>query len=141
MVINGKLIKGHGVASITLAKQIPLMCESFPDISVCHFGSINLELEVDLIVASYDFRSLPIEWEPNHKEVFDFLRVRLTPINHPPVRAWLYIPHDSFHRKKLNHHELITTKLNIDGISDFRIEIQRPCIELPYSNRRMIVVA
>jgi hypothetical protein len=142
--IMGKVIKGLGAASSTLAHQLPAVEKEFPEISVCHHGSINLELELPLLVLTPDHRTKPIAWVPGNAEateVFDLVRIELeAPLGATAVPAWLYIAHGSPHRRTLNIHEVITTKLNIADVKSCRIKINRQSFQLPFQQCPIVIV-
>lgn len=124
--VKAKLKPGLGVASCTLARQLPLISERFPEVSNCWPGTINLELESPLVVINPDHRTPPIAWTPSGvtTEVFDLVRIELE-FSHVtfPVPAWLYIAHGSPHRKTPTVHEVITQQLDLSGISSCHILI------------------
>lgn len=136
---------GEGAASGNLRVQVPLIADHFPEIRSCHCGTINLVLTHSLIVVKPDFRTPPINWQPQHHpngEIFDILRVMLeAPIGADPVRAWIYIALNSDHRKTPNTHEVIApTFLSLPDHSQCRIVIERNVVELPYRANPTIVV-
>lgn len=136
IVINASITNGLGAATQTLAHQLPLIASEFPEIAVCHRGTINLRLEVPLWVLVPDHRTKPIAWWPGRSktEVFDFVRIELeVPTYASAVPAWLYIPHDSPHRKTIHIQEAITTQLNLTGVESCRIKINRSVLRPPWS--------
>ena len=143
IAIIGKITNGLGAASQTLAHQLPHIANEFPEIAACHRGSINLELEVPLLVLVPDHRTKPIAWIPGNPttEAFDLVRIEFeAPPDAAPVPAWLYIPHGSPHRQTLNIHEVITTQLNLAGVKLCRIKINRPAFQLPFPQFPVVVV-
>ncbi len=113
---SGTVQKGSGTASGNLKIQIPLIAEQFPEISACHPGTINVQLDVkDFRLAASDFITLPIPWRPDHTnpkckgpEVFHFTRIYVQPEGEPRYCAWLYGPQQSPHRKKPGYIEIIS---------------------------------
>ncbi len=142
MQIIGNIRRGCGVATQTLALQLPHIGNEFPEVAACHRGSINLELELPLLVLAPDHRTQPIAWKTGITEVFDFLRIELeAPPDSSPISAWLYIPHDSPHRRTPHIHEVITTtQLNLAGVTMCRIRINRSAFQLPLPQFRALVV-
>jgi len=134
--ITGTIQKGFGGASKNLVTQLPHIAEGFPEVKDCFHGTLNVELEERLLVASPDHRTKPIDWDSaNHPggEVFDILRIRIeAPTGSPTVAAWLYIPHNSDHRKNLRLHEVIAPRLEVSVGQTCTIHIDRPCHSLPY---------
>lgn len=134
---------GEGKAGRTIAIQLPLIAQTFPEIRSCHPGTINLELESPLIIVRPDHRTQPIKWKQNLEigEVFDLVRIRLeTRLGDTVHDAWLYIAHRSEHRKNLSHHELIAPFLKLDGIQEFVVDIMPPCVQLSYRHNPVYVV-
>jgi hypothetical protein len=98
IAIRGKVAKGLGAATSTLALQMPFFADLFPEIRGCHLGSINIDLEQGLRVFNPDFRTPPIPWAGGNGEIFSFLRIGLEiPIGSDSRLAWIYIPHSSPH--------------------------------------------
>ncbi len=143
IAIAGHIRNGIGAATQTLSHQLPYITKEFPEVAVCHYGSINLELEVPLLVLIPDHRTKPIAWQPGNpkKETFGLLRIELeAPCDASAIPAWLYIPQRSPHRRKLRIHEVITTKLNLTGLKLCRIKINRPTFQLPLPLFPLVVV-
>jgi hypothetical protein len=143
IAITGHIRNGIGAATQTLSHQLPYIAKEFPEVAACHRGSINLELEVPLLVLVPDHRTKPIAWLPGNPntETFDFVRIELeAPYDAPAVPAWLYIPHRSPHRRTLHIHEVITTQLNLAGVKLCRIKINRPTFQLPLPLFPLVVV-
>jgi hypothetical protein len=87
-VMRGKVIRGCGVATSTIAKQMPYFVPLFPEIKDCHFGSINILLEQGLRVFKPDYETPPIPWTGPPGKVFSFLRIKIEiPIGSEPRRA------------------------------------------------------
>jgi hypothetical protein len=132
--IEGRVRNHLGKATHNLRLQIPLIESEFPEIKGCYLGSINLELEVPLLVVAPDHRTKPIPWRDNPQEtgVFDFLRIKIeAPIDSAPEPAWLYIPHDSPHRRTPCLHEVIANcRLPIDEGTRCRIWIDPTAIRI-----------
>jgi hypothetical protein len=109
--IDARIVAGMGSAARTLRFQLPHLIKYLPEISDCHCGSINLVLEQPLRVNNPDCTTPPIRWSPRDPtafERFSFLRVAFEcPAGTSPHRAWLYIAHDSPHRRDLFAAELL----------------------------------
>lgn len=136
ITIEGVRCRGLNAAHRNLQKQLPPIVAEFPEIAHCYHGTINVRLDVPLLVLTPDHRSHPIHWDdvefPNG-EVFDFLRIDFeAPLDAKPVRAWLYIPHGSKARWTPNIHEVLAPELSISADARCRVEINRTCIQLPY---------
>jgi hypothetical protein len=143
IAITGQIRNGIGAATQTLSHQLPYIAKEFPEVATCHRGSINLELEVPVIVLIPDHRTKPIAWLPGNAktETFDLVRIELeAPCGASPVPAWLYIPHRSPHRRKFRICEVITRKLNLDDVKSCRIKINRLTFQLPFSLFPLVVV-
>jgi hypothetical protein len=139
----GRIKHGLGAANKTLSLQIPLIAQEFPEIASCHRGSINLELDAPLLVMAPDHRTKPIAWLPNspQTEMFDFLRVQLeAPVDTVAVQAWLYIPHGSPHRRTPCTHEVITSHIDLAGVVQCRIRIDRPAVQIPWGAFPAVIV-
>jgi hypothetical protein len=126
-VINGVVVQGLGAAAKTLAIQIPLIEEEFPEIRCCHRASINIQLKNALRIEDPDYTTGPIPWAGPPGEVFGFLRILLEyPAGATSKRAWIYIPHDSPHRNNRCHVEVIAERMqHIAYGSRCRIHIER----------------
>lgn len=123
--LRGVKTSGFGAASNTLRSQLEIICENYPEIGNCHFGTINVVLESDLIILNPDHRTNEIIWNTSYRaEAFDFLRIELVvPRLQKSYKAWLYIAHNSPHRNRLNFHEIICEK--IDDLADSECVIIR----------------
>lgn len=77
--ISARIVPGLGVAKGTLARQLPLICQNFPEVADCYPGTINLEFEFPLTVTQPDHRTAPLAWTPSGRttEVFDLVRIEL----------------------------------------------------------------
>jgi hypothetical protein len=72
--ISGKIVRGYGWATKYLKLQIPLIAREFPEIDVCHRGSINVLLDTPLRIEHPDHITRRINWKIM-KEVFHFTRI------------------------------------------------------------------
>ena len=124
--LQARIVPGLGVASGTLARQLPLISRGFPEIKGCHPGTINLELARPLIVTKPDHRTAPLAWTPSGRttEVFDLLRIGLE-FDHREriVPAWLYIAHASPHRRTPTIHEVIAEPLDLADVTSCRVHL------------------
>lgn len=109
--VTGIVKKGRNAGHDTFTRQLKLIAPRFPELARDGVrGTINLELDHDLILLNPHFTSGPITWEPGHIETFDFLRIGLeAPKGTQPIDGWIYVAHDSHHRRNMNTHEIITT--------------------------------
>ena len=133
--IKGQKISGFGKATKALKLQRKKIKATFEEIECCHNGTINICLEKNVIVLNPDYRTEKIKWSDSMpEEIFDFLRVQLViPRLGKKYRAWLYIPHNSRHRKYLNIHEIICKKIKkINECEKLIIRIEKDFIQLPY---------
>ena len=144
--IKGRRIKGIGEATNSVAIQIPHIAAEFPEIAKAHPATINLELDLPLIVLTPDHRTRVIDWDPKRYpggEVFDLLRIELeAPLGARRMSAWLYIAHRSDWRKSPQHHEIIAPRFirNLRPDSRCRIIIYRDAAKLPYRQWPAVVV-
>jgi hypothetical protein len=133
--IGGVLKSGAGAASGNLPEQLPLLEREFPEVHG-RIGTLNLQFDSPLLVLTPDHRSKAIDWQPEHHpggEVFDLLRVELeAPGGAARTRAWLYIAHNSDHRKNPTTHEIIAPSLTLASGARCKIHINRPYVQLPY---------
>ena len=133
MSLNARIISGLGVATGTLARQLPLIGEKFPEVTGCHAGTINLEFSVPLVVVRPDHRTEPLAWTPSGRttEIFDLLRIELE-FSHlsEGIPAWLYVAHGSPHRRTPTIHEVIAPHINISGASHCRLHLPAEAIVL-----------
>jgi hypothetical protein len=136
LTIGGVFTSGAGAASGNLAIQLPLLEEEFPEIKVCKHGTLNVQFDSPLLVLSPDHRSKAINWQPNNHpggEVFDLLRIELeAPEGAARTCAWLYIAHNSDHRKDPIIHEVMAPPLNIAKNKRCKVLINRPFVQLLY---------
>jgi hypothetical protein len=123
---------------------LPLIASEFPEVADCHRGTINVQFQLPLWVAVPDYRTSAIHWDDVHHpngEVFDLVRIIFeAPIGESGVDAWLYVPHNSDHRKTPRVHEVIAPKLTIPTTTQCRITIRRQVAELPYLFAPALVV-
>jgi hypothetical protein len=144
ITIEGVRCGGLNAAHENLVKQLPLIAEEFPEIAHCHHGTINVQLNVPLLVVAPDHRSQPIHWDDNNfpnGEVFDLLRIQFqAPIDAAPVAAWLYIPHGSPARRAPWIHEVLAAQLDIPAGAQCRVTINRNAVQLPYHLFPAVVV-
>jgi hypothetical protein len=115
IAIDGIVVRGLGAAANTLRLQWSHLVQHFPEIRDCHRATINVRLNVPILVVSPDGAAPPIAWvetRPDFIEGFSFLRIDLQcPLDAERVNAWIYIPHRSPHRFNLNTVEIITREL------------------------------
>lgn len=132
--LRATIVPGLGVATGTLARQLPLIAKEFPEIADCFPGTLNLKLELPLEVIRPDHRTPPLAWTPSGRtlEVFDLLRIELE-FAHlaTPVDAWLYVAHGSPHRATPDLHEVITRKLAIGDVRQCRIHLSAGSAAVP----------
>jgi hypothetical protein len=141
--IQGTVQKGLGGAHKNLVTQLPLIAAQLPEIRDGCPGTLNLELDSSLIVIAGDHRTPLIKWHPDHAlgEVFGLVRVDLEAFaGLKAVRAWLYVAHNSDHRRNLRMHEVIGPKVPVQVGSCCKFRIIRPCVTLPYRHLKMHVV-
>lgn len=133
LTLCAQIIPGLGVATGTLARQLPLIAQDFPEVADCFPGTLNLKLELPLEITRPDHRTHPLAWTPSGKtrEVFDLLRIELELPHFPaPVPAWLYVAHRSPHRATPTLHEVIAPWLAIGDISQCLIHLPSRSIGL-----------
>ena len=124
--LRAQIVPGLGVATGTLARQLPLIAQDFPEVADCFPGTLNLKLELPLEVTRPDHRTSPLAWTPSGRtrEVFDLLRIELEFAHFPaPVTAWLYVAHCSPHRATPTLHEVIAPQLAIGDVRQCRIHL------------------
>lgn len=134
--IKCQKLSGLGVASNTFSLQREFFVSSFNEISSCYNGTINICLETNLIVLKPHHRTDRIKWSDNYQpEIFDFLRVILViPRINKEYNSWIYIPHNSLHRKTFNIHEIICERIEqIQDCEKMIIKIDSEVIQLPYN--------
>ncbi len=130
--IKGKIQKGLGESQNTLREQMPLFRECFPEVGVCHPGTINILLEQPLVVITPDFTTRPLPWHPAFRvvkggETFQFVRVRLTVAGHAPVNAWIYRAQFSPYRENPFYVEIIAPNIGYTGTPDCTVEVLSSC--------------
>jgi hypothetical protein len=116
--IEATIMRGKGKAAETLQLQWPHLIKHFPEIRDCHPATINVQLNMALLVMNPDGTAPPTAWHPevpNLTEGFSFRRIGFEfPIDTPPTEAWIYIPQLSSNRYNLLYAEILTKK--IEGI-------------------------
>ena len=131
--LKARIVPGLGVAQGTLARQLPLISQGFPEVVDCYPGTINMELECPLEVTQPDHRTPPLAWTPSGRttEVFDLVRIELE-FGPLPTRvpAWLYVAHASPHRGTPTVHEVITQQLNLSEVSECQIHLRASAVTL-----------
>lgn len=142
--IKCQKLSGLGAASKAFELQREQLVSSFSEISNCHNGTINICLACNLIVLNPHYRTNSIKWSDamSSGEVFDFLRVKLfIPRLNQEHKAWLYIPHNSLHRKTLNIHEIICEYIDqINSCEEMIIKIENNAVQLPYVPGNIFIV-
>jgi hypothetical protein len=129
IAIQGTRTKGLGDATRNLAKQLPLIVEQFPEVADCHRGSINLRLDTPLRIEKPDFITHKINWG-DQREVFHLTRIKIIPslqsaVANASYPAWIYGPQNSPHRTNPFLVEIISQRLDIDGVTRFALQIER----------------
>ena len=124
---------------------MPWLIAEFPEITGCHLGTINLELEKPLLVLTPDHRTRPIPWKRGPEfgdgEVFDFLRIRIElPAGRGETPAWLYLSHLTPHRAQPRLHEIIAPPIDLGDQPIVSLAIPRSTVELPYREFPAIIV-
>lgn len=133
ITVVARIVRGLGVASGTLFRQLPLISESFPEVAWCHPGTLNLQLEHTLLVRKPDHRTPSLAWTPSGRtrEIFDLVRVELElVISGRCFPAWLYVAHESPHRGTPTIHELIASPIDLDGETDCRLHVRSSSVEI-----------
>lgn len=143
-IINGSIVPGMVAASRTLKAQLPKLIQQFPEIGTCYPGTINLQLDHNLLIINPDFVSKPISWkteiDPGGVETFGFLRCLLL-ANEIEHESWIYIPYGSSHRRNLNIHEIISSKIpKLAYGGKVAIGFARQFIRLPYHLNQAYII-
>lgn len=127
--IRGKRTRGLGIATQTVAAQLPQLIQSFPELKDCFRGTINVELEHPLLVERPDHQTDDFTWFLNGTpctEHFGFLRIEFeAPLGGPRVPAWIYIASGSPHRETPRIHEVLAPRLEIPAHCECAIHIDR----------------
>lgn len=122
--LTGKITNNFNVAHKNLAMQMPFFSQSYPELSHCHNGTINVVFDVEFKIINPSFSINDLFWTHSRatKESFDFLRVILH-AGKLTIPAWLYSPSNSPHNTRLEFKEIIAEKLYLDGVDKITIEI------------------
>lgn len=133
MDVPGTIRKGCGFAAGCLTLQFPHVIKEFPEIRECHMGTINVVLDISLIVVAPDYRTQRIAWDPSRPEIiedFGFLRIQFEhPSSGQSAPAWIYISSGSPYRRFPHMHEVIAKKLeNLAQDTPCRIKLMRPAV-------------
>ena len=142
--IKGYITNNSGAETSNVAGQLPLIAKEFPEVEVCHKGTINILLTMPLIVLKADYQTTAIQWLGKNAagEIFDMLRIEfeVTRIN-KKIQAWIYIPHWSPHRAKPWVHEVIAPYC--DGIQagdECIIHINSEYASLDFDNAKTVYI-
>ena len=132
--LEGKIVRGYGWATKYLKIQIPLIAKEFPEIEVCHRGSINVLLDTPLRIHHPDHITRRINWRVM-KEIFHFTRIefQLAAALRRNIwhRAWIYGPQNSPHRPNPFYIEVILPKIDLRRSRRCRIRIHRKARTVP----------
>jgi len=136
ITIEGVRRPGMNAAHKNLVKQLPLIAAEFPEIGDCHYGPINVQLHVPLLVVAPDHRSQPIPWGRCGLSEWRGLRSFTHPVRGASrcgtCGAWLYIPHGSPARATPQIHEVLARRLDIPAEVQCRVTINRNAVQLAY---------
>jgi hypothetical protein len=114
MPIDGTLsAAGYGAASTnTLPKQWDELIKYVPELQQCYQGTINVDLNVPVLILNPDRTVPPFEWQPNQVEGFAFARVEFEyPVGGQRRDAWIYLAAHSMHRYNMRRAEVITSHI------------------------------
>ncbi len=129
--IGGKIVRGYGWATKYLKLQIPVIAREFPEIEICHRGSINVLLDRPLRIEHPDHITRRINWKIM-KEVFHFTRIEFQLAGRPTWhRAWIYGPQNSPHRVNPFYIEVICPKIALGRSRRCHIRIHRRAKTVP----------
>jgi ADP-heptose:LPS heptosyltransferase len=131
--VRARIVPGLGVATGTLARQLPLISQDFPEVADCYPGTINLELELPLTVIQPDHRTDPLAWTPSGRttEVFELVRIELELDQlQAHVPAWLYVAQNSPHRSTPTVHEVIARRINLSEVRVCRLRLRASAVTL-----------
>jgi hypothetical protein len=93
-----RVTRGLGAATNTIALQKPFIRPFFPQIDICHIGTINLALDLALDVRIPDIVTPPIAWgNSGGDERFGITKVELEVLQQRH-EAWIYVAEFSPHR-------------------------------------------
>ncbi len=113
--LRGKIFEGTKGAAPSIEKQKPFLQPYIPEISLLKSGTINVELESPLLIATYDVETPSIEWEPNRWEKFRIVRAAIqlcVPTFGDPVPCLLYYAEKSPYYYNPRFVEVVTKKLD-----------------------------
>jgi hypothetical protein len=132
MIIRGKIFKAAGEAAGNIKKQKPLLIPYVPEIARMEDRTINLSLEIPLLVADYDVETKSIEWEVNRWEKFQFVRARIQSCPCEPsfdkaIPCLLIFAETSPYHYNPYMIEVVIPKFNLKGVTDFIIHLAKPC--------------
>ena len=75
VTITGKIVRGMGIATVTVARQMPHFIKVCEELAECKYATMNVILDCQLDVIP-DFTVGPIVWEEEGRpELFGFLKV------------------------------------------------------------------
>jgi hypothetical protein len=130
--LKGKIFEGTKGATGSIEKQKPFLNSFIPEISSMKSGTINVQLEFPLLIATYDVETTSIEWEKNRWEKFKFLRAEFqicTPSFGNPVSCLLYYAEKSPYYSNPHIVEVVTKDLTEQKIlaKECFIILTSPC--------------
>ena len=141
ITIEGARRPGLNAAHKNLVKQLPLIAAEFPEIADCHYGTINVQLHVSLLVVAPDHRSQPIHWDDADfpsGEIFDLLRIQFAaPVDAAPVA--LHSARIAGHGDT-QIHEVLARRLDIPAEAQCRVTINRNAVQLAYRHFPPMVI-
>jgi hypothetical protein len=103
---------GTGSARNNLAMQWDGLTRYVPELRECHQGTINVDLQVPVLILNLHKAVPPFEWQTGQSEGFGFLEIQFEwPIGAERLRAWVYLPQYSPHRYNMKFAEVVTTHI------------------------------
>ena len=123
LIIPGKIVRGHGVASQTLALQMPFFGKAHPELKACRCATINVSLECQLEVISPSFKIGPLDWSGDGiGELFGFVKIHFE-VDESETDAWIYIPYRSPHRSNPYQVEILAPPLVLKETETCRVHL------------------
>jgi len=131
-IIEGKICTGFGWASKCLPAQIDFFKHLLPEITTMHHeGTINVELEHPVKFLKYDAVTPSIIWRQNYPpEIFSFIKADFftnAAKMEKPVPCLLYFASTSPHQSTPNKLEVITRKLDLNGVENCTVHVKHSC--------------
>jgi hypothetical protein len=122
MLLDGKIVKGCGIAQNSLPQLLPIIEREYDELSGAHPGTINVDVGQPIDI-KIDFKTDQIICDPPILHRIEFVRVMFEFPLGAHTKAWIYQPY-GFHwgvKRNKSMVELVVSK-RVEGV-----EIEKSC--------------